>query len=629
LTLRIAFIKIIGYRFYMYIRRTHTNNSATGERYYTYRLVSSHRAEGKVRQVTLLNLGRNFSIEQEYWSILCARVEQIMSHQHSLSIIECPAKVEKEAQRLVEQLLPQQTTTPVKPVTPGKQEVIDKAQGDMQTVDVDSLELSRPRSVGVEQLGLWAMLQLGFSELLTHLGINASQREVIIGSIIARMAAPSSELAAYRWLGNQSALGELLDFDYETMSLMSLYRASDVLYKHRKTIETTLFSRVIDLFGLDTTITLYDLTNTYFEGEMPCCTKALHGRSKEKRSDCPLITLALVVDSSGFVRSSQTFAGNVSEPGTLETMLKKLNAPTHALVVMDAGIASSDNINWLCEQGYRYLVVSRERNKQFDSHQSVAITTASKSLVHCQKILSEDAKEVRLYCYSEAREQKEQAMNQRVITRFEKEIQALAEGLKRPRTQKKSDKIHQRIGRLKEKYCGIGQHYQIEVQCDETGKIATELNWSKQAVEGTRLTHPGVYCLRSNETTWDEEKLWSTYTTLTDLEAVIRSLKSELGLRPVFHAKEERVEGHLFITVLAYQFVQVIRKHLKLQGINASWATIRQIMAGQCRITASFLQKDGKAIHIRKATRCEPEQLEIYRTLKINPAPGGVRKSII
>lgn len=142
-------------------------------------------------------------------------------------------------------------------------------------------------------------------------------------------------------------------------------------------------------------------------------------------------------------------------------------------------------------------------------------------------------------------------------------------------------------------------------------------------------THPGVYCLRSNEIDWDAEKLWRTYIMLTDLEAVFRSLKSELGLRPVYHQKEQRVDGHLFITVLAYQFVQVIRRQLHEKNIHASWRTLRQIFSNQSRVTASFLRSDGRATHIRKATRAEPEQLAIYNALNINPAPGGTCKTII
>jgi hypothetical protein len=108
------------------------------------------------------------------------------------------------------------------------------------------------------------------------------------------------------------------------------------------------------------------------------------------------------------------------------------------------------------------------------------------------------------------------------------------------------------------------------------------------------LTHPGVYCLRTNETHWDEATLWETYTMLTDLEAVFRSLKSELGLRPIFHSKERRTDGHLFISVLAYQFVQCIRRRLKAAGIHQSWAGLRQTLSVQQRVTATFRQRDAR-----------------------------------
>jgi hypothetical protein len=123
--------------------------------------------------------------------------------------------------------------------------------------------------------------------------------------------------------------------------------------------------------------------------------------------------------------------------------------------------------------------------------------------------------------------------------------------------------------------------------------------------------------------------LWSTYSLLTEIETIFRSLKTDLGLRPVYHHKEERADGHLFITVLAYQFVQIIRRRLKEGGIDLSWNAVRRIMAGQCRVTASFWPADGRALHVRKATRAEPEQLSIYRVLSLDSAPGGVCKTTV
>ena len=412
---------------------------------------------------------------------------------------------------------------------------------------------------------------------------------------------------------------------------MTMYRAADTLWKHSAQIEQTLFTRITDLFGFSTTITLYDLTNTYFEGEVPHNTKARRGRSKQKRTDCPLVTLGLVLDGSGFVRLSQTFAGNVSEAGTLETMLQSLGAPQDALVVMDAGIATEANIQWLRETGYGYLVVSRERSRQFNADDTVSLETAAQETVRCQKVVAEDGQEVRLYCHSSGREQKEQAMAERFASRFESELNALNAGLQRPRTEKRPDKLWERIGRLKEKQHGIGQHYQIDLQTDDSGEKALSITWQKHIVEGSYVDLPGVYCLRSNQCQWTEEQLWRTYMMLTDLEAVFRCFKSDLGFRPIFHSKEERADSHLFITVLAYQLVQLIRRSLKESGINAnsSWRTLCQVMRTQCRVTASFRRADGKALHVRKATRVEPEQMGIYRALKVNPAPGGISKTIV
>ena len=143
------------------------------------------------------------------------------------------------------------------------------------------------------------------------------------------------------------------------------------------------------------------------------------------------------------------------------------------------------------------------------------------------------------------------------------------------------------------------------------------------------MTHPGVYCLRTNQTDWDEETLWRTYVTLTDIEAVFRSLKSELGLRPIFHHKPIRAEGHLFITVIAYQLVQVIRRRLRQTGETASWDTLRQSLEGHQRLTATFRRADGRTLHVRKATRAEPPQHAIYDALSVDPEPGGIQKTIV
>ena len=609
----------------MYIRRTQTRSTATGETYFTHRLVRSERHGQKVRAVTVLNLGRHFPVAQDDWPALCARIEELVYGQAALLPVDCSPGVEQAAQRYAALLLARHGTLPAKPASPA----VAPAPADVQAVDVDSLELTRPRSVGVEQVALWAMQAVGFVELLIGLGLSGPLRSVILGVIIGRMAHPASERATRRWLVQRSGLGELLDVDFEALAENALYRASDALMRHRSVIEEALFSRVNELFGLETTVTLYDLTNTFFEGEADRNPKARRGHSKEKRTDCPLVTLGLVLDGSGFVRRSECFAGNVVEGSTLAGMLQRLDTPPGALIVMDRGLASEDNLAWLREQGYRYLVVSRERDRQFDAAAAIGIESARAEPIQLHRVPDEAGQEVRLYCYSEARAEKENAITRRFAERFEAGLQKIAEGLSKPWGEKRLSKLSERIGRLKEKSRGAGQHYVIELVPDPSGQKATALRFEKQPVKGSRLTHPGVYCLRSNETTWDAERLWRTFTMLTDLEAVFRSLKSELGLRPVFHRQENRVDGHLFITVLAYQFVQIIRRHLRDRGIEGRWSTLRDSLAGQCRVTATFQRADGRTLHVRKATRAEPEALAIYQALNLNPAPGGIVKMIL
>lgn len=616
----------------MFIRKTATRNKSANEAYFTFRLVTSERTGKHVRQITLLNLGRQFDLPQSDWPRLCARIEALLAGQAGM--LAEPEVIETLAQRYAARLIvagPAPTATepappaipPGLPASPTKPAAPDPLFAE---VDIASLQLIQPRSAGVEAVGLAAIDWLGIDQILAELGFNGIQRAAVAGSLIGRMAAPGSELATWRWLGERSALGELLGVNFDTMPLMQLYRTSDLLVRHRDKIEEALFGRIQDLFGLPVTITLYDLTNTYFEGTAAGNPKAARARSKEKRSDCPLVTLGLVLDGSGFVRRSRMFAGNVAESTTLADMLKGLTAPKGALVIMDAGIATAANIAWLKEQAYRYLVVSRERARQFDPAQAVDTLTASNETIRLQRVPSKDGTEVRLYCHSAGRDTKETAIAGRFVTRFETGLANLAAGLSKPRAQKRLADIQQRIGRLKEKSRGIGQHYEITVTPDDTGKNAAAITWTKTPVEGSMLTHPGVYCLRSNETTWDAAKLWHTYTMLTDLEAVFRGLKSELGLRPVFHHTEKRTEGHLFITVLAYQLVQTIRRKLEDAGQSISWSRLREILSVQQRVTATFRQRDGRTLHVRKTTTAEPALRKIYNALGIDAAPGGVRK---
>lgn len=243
--------------------------------------------------------------------------------------------------------------------------------------------------------------------------------------------------------------------------------------------------------------------------------------------------------------------------------------------------------------------------------------------------LADQAPRTLIDFYSRRRAHKEDGIAERFCTRFEAALQALHAGLARPRTTRCITKLWERIGRLKEKGHGVGQHHTVTIEPDADRVNAQAIRWERHPVDGTLVTHPGVDCLRTNALTWDSEHLWRIDVMLTDLEAVFRSLKSELSLRPVYHQTAERAEGHLFVTMLAYQFVQIIRRRLQDHGITDRWSTLRAILAGPCRVTATFSRPDGRALHVRKATRPEPAQLAIFLALGSNPTPEGVHQMIL
>ena len=639
----------------MFIRRTQTRNRVSGEPYVTYRLVHSARVGNAIKQTTLLNLGSHFDLPQAHWPVLAQRIDELVRGQRSMLDATLPEEVQAFAQRFAAQIIARRPTVPspgVSPTVPAPAGRADPAPGRaaarapctatgqageadrFQEVDLDSLELVDPRSVGVEHAALSAMRQCGLEDKLSELGLNRPQIAAAVGNIVARMAQPCSELATHAWLKDTSALGELIGFDFEAMDLNRLYRASDALYKHREALQEHLFGHARSMFGLGQTITLYDLTNTYFEGVAAGVSKAKRGHSKECRSDCPLVTLAMALDASGFVRRVQFFAGNASEPTTLKGMLTGLHAAPGATVVMDAGIACEANLTWLREQGYDYVVVSKLRERQFDPALATEVQSAGDVTIKLQRVQrvqgdQGDQGEVLLYCHSPAREEKDRAIDTAKAGGLEAALTKLQAGLGKPRGSRDVATIMQRLGRAKQRFARAAQHYEITVATDLDGKLVTEITWVKRIKPGSAAAHPGVYCLRTTLVDQDNATLWRTYIMLTELESVFRSLKTDLGLRPVFHQVDRRVEGHLFISVLAYHFVHMLRLQLKAHGINDGWNTLRQTLATQRRVTVTLQRRDGRAVHVRKATRPKPRHQTLGTILQLDPNPGCTHRVLV
>ena len=611
----------------MFIRRTQTRPRNSGEPYSTFRLVQTSRVGSAVKQSTLLNLGSHFDLPQAQWPALGRHIDELVQGQQPLVDAALSDKGLALAQRYAAQLIALRPSAAA--LTPGQAAATPPGELDRyQAVDLDSLDLVRPRSVGVEHAALSAMRQCGFEDKLGALGLNRAQIAAAVGAVVARMAHPGSELATHAWLQRRSALGELMGFDFEAMDLNRMYRASDALHKHREALQDHLFAQARAIFGLGETVTLYDLTNTYFEGIAAGVNKAKRGHSKEKRSDSPLVTLAMALDGSGFPRRSRVFAGNASEPATLQEMLTGLGAPSGATVVMDAGIATEANLTWLRAQGYEYVVVSRLRERQFDPALATEVQSAGDATIKIQRVLDEQGHAL-LYCHSPAREQKDRAIDAAKSAGFEAVLLKLQAGLSKPRGTQDVAKIMERLGRAKQRYSRAAQHYQVEVTKDKGGTLVSAITWTKRVKPGSAAAHPGVYCLRTTLVALDNATLWRTYTMLTNLESVFRSLKTDLGLRPVFHQIDRRVEGHLFISVLAYHFVQTLRLQLKAHDINDSWESLRETLATQQRVTATLQRRDGRAVHVRKATRPEPLHQKINEILGHTPNPGGTHRVLV
>ena len=629
----------------MFIRCTKTRNRLSGEPYTTFRLVQSSRVGTAIKQKTLLNLGSHFDLPREQWAALAARIDELLHGQVSLLDPTLSETGQALAERLAAQLIAlspsassvmaaSQAPAPAPPakaantVLTANANAADADADRFQEVDLDSIELVRPRSVGVEHAALSVMRQCGFEEKLSALGLNRPQIAAAVGNIVARIARPSSELAAHAWLQQTSALGELIGFDFEGMDLNRLYRASDALHKHRDALQDHLFAQAQSIFALTQTITLYDLTNTYFEGSAARSTQAKRGHSKECRSDCPLVTLAMALDISGFVRRTQVFAGNASEPETLKKMIHGLGAATGCTVVMDAGIASEVNLAWLREQGFDYVVKARLSARQFDPAGATEVITAGGDTIKIQRVIDAQGHAL-LYCHSPEREAKDRAIDTAKVAAYVGALEKLQAGLSKPRGTRDVGKIMERIGRAKQRLSRAAQHYEVQVSKDATGGQVTAITWTERVKAGSAAQHPGVYCLRTTLVDQDDATLWRTYTMLTDLESVFRALKTDLGLRPVFHQVDRRIEGHLFISVLAYHFVHMLRLQLKSQGVDASWQTLRETLQVQRRVTVQMKRRDGRTVHVRKATRPEPRHVELGNILGLTVNPGGTHRTLV
>ena len=598
----------------MFIRTVYKRKNSSSPKYECQQLVESIRTEKGVRQRLLLALGR-LSLAKEKWPSLVKRMEELIRGQQSF--IKPDSGIEELAQKFAQQFV--------------EKHAIDIRTNDFQTVDLHTLQNHRVRRIGAEYLGVTFFNRLHLHQCLKACGFSKRQIEIAMLLMIGRLVHPGSERHLHRWAQHLSGLDELIGTNFGRLSLNSLYKVTDLLYTHKDEIEAHLRRRENDLFSLDETIILYDLTNTYFEGRAAANSKAKFGRSKEKRSDCRLLTLGLVIDSNGFPKTSQVFSGNQSEPKTLLEMVNALHkkdptANQKPTVVIDAGIATEANLKEL-KPHYHYIAVSRRKGVPADTDDSddfIVIKETKQNKVEARRIVGDD--EVLLYCKSNLKQQKERAMQSRLQQNFEEQLITLSKSIHKKGCTKRYDKVLERLGRLKEKYKQIARFYQFDVE--ERDGLASRVSWS-YLQEQADQRFSGAYFLRTDRDDLAEKAIWSIYIMLTHLEDAFRTLKSELHLRPIFHQKEERSDAHIFITVLAYHLLHSIRTCLKQDGINMSWRQIRDRLSTHCRVTNRMKTKEGHTLFVRKCTEPEAFHKTTYETLRLQSIPCRTQKYMI
>jgi transposase len=608
----------------MFIRKTRKIDAATKKSYFSYQLIESVRTERGPRQRIMLNLGQIPELDMEQLKELANRIEAIMSGQ---TMCVLPSQeIESLAQAYASQLIRRLSNAEPQPKSLQATEPKEFA-----AIDVLSIEQCEPRTVGAEHLLLQMIDQLQLSKQMGALGLSEKEIALGLGTIIARAVFPASERATHAWLVHNSGLGELIDFDFQKTSLNDLYRISDTLLRHKDVLEQHLEITEQNVHGYKNTITLYDLTNTYMEGQAKGNPKAAHGVSKEKRSDCPLISLGLAINEHGFVHRTKILSGNISEPKTLEAMIISLNRagdlfkPT---IVLDAGISSEENLQWLRKNGYTYVVSARQNAPSLDLESELVPVEDSKNNVKAALIKSSDAEEKWLYCESKAKAAVASQMKELFKQRFEIDFKKLVEGIKKPKGRKKYAKVLERIGRLKEKHKRISGCYEITVTASTDGQRATLVDWAEipEKMED-KLT--GHYFLRTNLIDKGPKELWTLYNTLRGVEDVFRFMKSSLGLRPVYHQKEGRVDGHLWITILAYHLIQNCLYQLGKQGVTHQWAAVLHQMSSRVRITMRAQLQDGKILYHRSTTKAEEHQGQIYKALGLSSQISKAKKTII
>ena len=432
-----------------------------------------------------------------------------------------------------------------------------QASSEWVEVDLGGVRVESSSPFGGGWLGLMLLRQLGLNELLEAL--MPSGREEIPWSamtvvlVLGRLLDPSSELHLAEHGYEASALAELLGVPAAKVNDDRLYRTLDRLLPHKPALEKHLKQRLGELFDLDYDLLLYDVTSTYFEGAAAANRQAQRGYSRDHRPDCKQVNIALVVSRSGLPLGYEVFAGNRSDVTTVKEIVEAMESKygqANRIWVMDRGMVSADNVEFLQQGGRRYILgTPKSMLRKIEQQLLASDWREVHEGLEVKLCPAPSGKEDFILCRSAQRQLKEQAMHDRFEWRIEQKLQVMAEGC--GKSKQDPLKVAQQVGRLLGKNSRAAGLFQVDVEADTKGWA--HLRWTKrdERRDWMKLSE-GCYLMRSNVTDWSGEELWRAYIQLTEAEEAFRLHKSDLVMRPVWHQKEHRVQANILVCFLAH-----------------------------------------------------------------------------
>lgn len=615
----------------MFIRKT--SRTYKGRTYSNYLLVESVRTPKGPRQKVVCSLGDLSPRPQVEWLELSRHLEATLSRQPSLfptppSVTEhLPVHLPGSVPSSPSIEHPQASPAPSDSKAPPAADTADAAVSDIVAVHANRVTTERHREAGTVHVGYHFWQRVELSQILSDVGLPKRACLLACAMTLNRLIEPRSEHAMPAWI-RSTALEDLLDHNFDTLTEDALYRILDALHPVRERIEIALVQKERTVFNLDQTILLYDLTSTYFEGQALQNPKAKRGYSRDKRADCKQVVVGLVVNRDGFPLAHVVLEGNTLDRKTLKDTLdlldKRVGLKPGQLVVVDRGMAYDENLSEIKSRNLQYLVASRqpERNQWLadfeDTEGFVAVVRTPSPTNPCQKKsevkvkMKRTEEETHVLCIGSGRIQKDRAIREK----HEKRLLAdLAKLEKRIREGRLTDelRIGQAIGRLRERYPRVARYYPM--QYDPKTKVFTHERDDEKHTVSEELD--GSYLLKTNRKDISADEAWRIYSLLTRAEAAFRAMKSPLGERPIHHHVEARVETHIFLCVLAYHLLVAIEKTLLDKGDHRSWGTVRDALATHQVSTVVLPTTGGFTLRIRKGSTPEPEHEELYRLLGV------------